>query len=124
MERLLKGSDKVELIQDHNPLRWLCNQRDPWRTLRWILELEEYNYEIRYKTESPNVLPEQSFDAEVQDVGRFEEKVFITNMEIQKTDNIRSGLSKDQVIARAKRDLERESCVSSGKSRRCLHIFI
>ena len=43
----LRGSEKVELITDHNPLLWLRNQRDPRHTFaRWILELEEYNYEI------------------------------------------------------------------------------
>ena len=35
----LRGSEKVELITDHNPLLWLRNQQDPRHTFaRWILE--------------------------------------------------------------------------------------
>ena len=61
----------------------------------------------------------------MQDEGRFEEKVFTTDMDSQKTDNITSEQTRDQVIARAKRDLEREGYVSSGKLKKVSsHLYL
>ena len=45
----LKAACKTIFLSDHNPLQWLRKQRDPRNKFaRWILELEELDYEIRY----------------------------------------------------------------------------
>ena len=37
-------------MTDHQALPWLFNVKDPSsRLMRWILKLEEYEYEIEYK---------------------------------------------------------------------------
>ena len=46
----LMAANKVQIITDHNPLTWMRRQRDPRnKYARWILELENYNYEITYR---------------------------------------------------------------------------
>ena len=45
----LKAAQKIIFLSDHNPLRWLRRQRDPrGKFVRWIQELEGWNYEIQY----------------------------------------------------------------------------
>ena len=81
----LRGADKVQLMTDHNPLRWMRAQRDPRHTFaRWIMELEEYKYEIIYRPGKENVLPDylsripdQNMDMDIQDEGIFEDKIFM-----------------------------------------------
>ncbi|KAL4084308.1 hypothetical protein QTP88_028133 [Uroleucon formosanum] len=41
---------KCIILTDHRPLSWLFNLKDPLSKLaRWRIELEQYNYEIKYK---------------------------------------------------------------------------
>ncbi|KAL4084029.1 hypothetical protein QTP88_029345 [Uroleucon formosanum] len=41
---------KFIILTDHRPLSWLFNLKDPLSKLaRWRIELEQYNYEIKYK---------------------------------------------------------------------------
>ena len=41
---------KFIILSDHRPLTWLFNLKDPLSKLaRWRIQLEEYDYEIRYK---------------------------------------------------------------------------
>ena len=55
----LRGADKVQLMTDHNPLRWMRDQRNPRHTFaQWIMELEKYKYEIIYRPGKENVLPD------------------------------------------------------------------
>ena len=69
----------MELITDHNPLCWLRKQQDSPRTsARWIIELEEYNYDITFRPGTQDALPDylsripkQAVDTEVQDEGQF-----------------------------------------------------
>lgn len=43
------------ILTDHQPLRWLFNNKDPSsRLMRWRIMLEEYDYEIRYKRGTQN----------------------------------------------------------------------
>ena len=75
---------EMELITDHCPLKWLRNQKDPRRTYaRWILELEEYSYDITHRPGKENNLPDYlsrvpnlEIDAGVQDESTFEDKIF------------------------------------------------
>lgn len=42
---------KFIILTDHRPLQWLFSVKDPGsRLVRWRLKLEEFNYEIKYKT--------------------------------------------------------------------------
>jgi hypothetical protein len=46
---------KFKIFSDHKPLQWLFSLREPNSKLfRWILKLEEYDYEIIYKNGSTN----------------------------------------------------------------------
>lgn len=46
---------KFFLVTDHQPLVWLYKVKDPTsRLMRWRLKLDEYNYEIIYKSGSVN----------------------------------------------------------------------
>ncbi|KAL4153387.1 hypothetical protein QTP88_001220 [Uroleucon formosanum] len=41
---------KFIILTDHRPISWLFNLKDPLSKLaRWRIELEQYNYEIKYK---------------------------------------------------------------------------
>ena len=80
----LGARGEVELITDHCPLKWLRSQKDPRRTYaRWILELEEYSYNIIHRPGRENNLPDYlsriptiEIDAEVQNECTFEDKIF------------------------------------------------
>ena len=46
----IKGAPKLILRSDHKPLQWLRNQKDPrGKFSRWMMELEQYNYQFEYK---------------------------------------------------------------------------
>ena len=81
----LRGADKVQLMTDHKSLRWMRGQKDPRHTFaRWIMEFEEYKYEIIYRPGKENVLPDYlsripgiNMDMDIQDEGIFEDKIFM-----------------------------------------------
>ena len=122
----LRGSDKVELITDHNPLSWLRKQQDPRRTFaRWIMELEEYNYDITFRPGIQNALPdylsriaEQAVDTEVQDEGRFEDKIFTVQSPNTRLSDMREEQRKDHVISHACEELTRTGEVLNGQLRK------
>ena len=129
----LKGSDKVELVTDHNPLCWLRSQRDPRRTFaRWILELEEYNYEVTYRPGTQNSLPDylsrvpgQEVDAQVQDECHFEEKIFTAQQANMRLSDMREDQRKDKVISDAYKEIAETGEVQTGHLKnvtRHLHI--
>ena len=129
----LKGSDKVELVTDHNPLCWLRSQRDPRRTFaRWILELEEYNYEVTYRPGTQNSLPDylsrvpgQEVDAQVQDECHFEEKIFTAQQANMRLSDMREDQRKDKVISDAYKEIAETGEVQTGQLKnvtRHLHI--
>ena len=73
----LRVAVKVEIITDHNPLRWMRLQKYPRHTFaRWILELEEISYFISYRPGSQNRLPDLQPDPIVQDEKEFEDRIF------------------------------------------------
>ena len=119
----LRGSEKVELITDHNPLRWLRKQRDPRHTFaRWILELEEYDYEIMYRPGAQNLLPDylsrvpgKPIDALVQDETKFEDKIFVAELICQRMVDIRKDQGDDPVVSSATEQLIREGFVRTGQ---------
>ena len=75
----LQAADKVVIITDHHPLKWLRQQRDPRnKYARWILEFEPINYEIRYRRGNDNGAADYlsripgNTDEAVSDEGSFE----------------------------------------------------
>ena len=47
---------KFTLVTDHKPLVWIQNSKDPCsRSLRWRLELAEYDFDVVYKARKMNV---------------------------------------------------------------------
>lgn len=47
---------KFIIITDHKPLTWLFSVKDPGsRLLRWRIKLDEFDYEIRYKSGKTNL---------------------------------------------------------------------
>ena len=58
-ELYLKSAPELILVTDHNHLQRLRKQRDPRHTFaRWLLELEEIPYQIRYRPGTQNQLPD------------------------------------------------------------------
>ena len=41
---------KFKILSDHKPLTWIMSVKDPGSRLRWRVQLEEYDYEIVYKS--------------------------------------------------------------------------
>ena len=55
----IKGAHKVILRADHEPLQWLRKQSDPrGKFSRWIMELEQYEYNFEYKPGKSNIVPD------------------------------------------------------------------
>ena len=53
----LRAATHVYLITDHNPLVWMKKQKDPRNTFaRWIMELEDLDYEVVYRKGSDNTV--------------------------------------------------------------------
>lgn len=51
---LLQRKFKIKI--EHEALKWLHNVKDPSsRLLRWLLRLEEYEYETEYKKKKENI---------------------------------------------------------------------
>ena len=122
----LGARGEVELITDHCPLKWVRSQKDPRRTFaRWILELEEYSYNITHRPENnlPDYLsrnPNVAIDAKVQDESIFEDKVFTlkTNVRVETRWDaflMRKQQNQDPVTKDALNQLEKEGRVSTGQ---------
>ena len=129
---LLRGSEKVELNTDHNPLRWLRNQRDPRRTYaRWIMELEEYNYEISYRPGIQNALPDylsriprQPIDDHIQDEDIFEAKVFTIQHTSGRLSIMNKRQKEDPVTSLATEQLRRGKVVQGQLRRVNAHLHL
>ena len=126
----LGARGEVELITDHCPLKWLRSQKDPRRTYaRWILELEEYSYNIIHRPGRENNLPDYlsriptiEIDAEVQNECTFEDKIFtvVSQHEEEPKLNlaqIRMEQERDPITRNAREQLRFKRIVTSGKFR-------
>ena len=123
----LRATGEVELITDHCPLRWLRNQKDPRKTFaRWIIELEEYVYQISHRPGKENQLPDYlsrspdvPADAQVQDESGFEDRIFSvdTTEDLETRVDPMLAQSDDAVVKDAIRQLSKAGKVSSGQLR-------
>ena len=122
----LGARGEVELITDHCPLKWLRKQRDPRKTYaRWILELEEFSYDIIHRPGRENSLPDYlsrvpdlELDKEVQEDGSFEDKVFTASTQQGGEAQIRAQQERDPVTRTAVEQLISKGVVNSGQLRR------
>ena len=126
-ETYLKATGEVELITDHCPLKWLRDQKDPRRTFaRWILELEEYVYNIVHRPGKENHLPDYlsragdlPIDVGVQDESVFEDKIFTVESREDPPDtySLVQAQKSDQVTSDALIQLKGKGEVTAGQLR-------
>ena len=121
----LKAAQKIIFISDHNPLRWLRRQRDPrGKFVRWIQELEGWNYEIRYVKGADNAAADflsridSEVDHRVNDEYEFMDRL-VYNIPTAGTlyDELRSEQTLDPAIAFAAEQLTERGVVSYGRYR-------
>ena len=107
----LKAASRVVFLSDHHPLQWLRAQKDPWHTYaRWILELEELPYEIKYRPGRDNTAADYLsrnrhllYDDVINQEQTFEEHLYVIHLPSQLRARISQGQSEDPVIREAKR---------------------
>ena len=119
----LSGTEFV-LNSDHNPLVYLRSQKDPrGKFSRWILELEEFNYVVKYVRGTENVkadaLSRNSGASAVQPSSRFEEKIYAV---LDDQHNFRQQLKTEQdadpVISSARDVIANGGRIAAGRLKR------
>ena len=119
----LAGTEFV-LNSDHNPLVYLRSQKDPrGKFSRWILELEEFNYTVKYIPGAKNVKADalsRNKGASVnQPPSRFEDKIYSV---FEDRDRFKEQLEYEQdadpVIRRAKECVLNGEKISKGRLKR------
>ena len=110
------------LNSDHNPLVYLRNQKDPrGKFARWIMELEEYDYEIKYIAGKKNVKADalsRNRDANAdQPESAFEDKIYAVDS-VSFSDQLREEQAKDDVIAAAVKCILQDKPITSGRLKR------
>ena len=114
------------LKSDHNPLVYLRKQKDPRGKFgRWIMELEEYDYEILYIPGPRNVkadaLSRNRAASENQPPSKFDEYIYSTDNAIDNgtfLDQLREEQSADDVVASATRCILDGKAITKGRLKR------
>ena len=102
----LRAGSKVELVTDHNPLRWMRQQKDPKHTYaRWLLELEEIPYVISYRPGNQNLFPDYlsrvpdlEFDSPINEERVFEDKICKIHLAREEEQTVRGKQKEDDTI--------------------------
>ena len=105
--KYLQAANKVHFISDHNPLCWLCRQKDPrHKFARWIQELESFDYEVQYVQGAVNNVADylSRLDSEVDmDVNNeeeyFERHIFSTSDGELDMNKLRDDQNSDPAIS-------------------------
>ena len=110
------------LNSDHNPLVYLRNQKDPrGKFARWLMELEEYDYEINYIPGKKNVkadaLSRNRGANKNQPDSAFEEKIYSVD-NVSFTNQLKEEQSKDDVISAATKCILGNKPITSGRLKR------
>jgi hypothetical protein len=133
----IKGAPKLILISDHEPLQWLRKQKDPrGKFSRWILELEQYDYQFKHKPGRDNAGPDalsrietskDNSDLEGEDV--FENHIYKVEMvNVADVDEwkelLRREQSRDSTIEVAKQQLTNIEQIKRGRFKRFGQMFL
>ena len=126
------GAPSLILRSDHEPLQWLRKQRDPrGKFARWIMELEQYDYQFEYKPGKENEgsdafsrIPGER--AETDDLDPLDDLIYM--VKISSMDDWKQLLKreqvKDQSINIAREQLEKQNNVSMGRYKNYKQLFI
>ena len=96
----IKGAPSLILRSDHEPLQWLRKQRDPrGKFSRWIMELEQYEYQFEYKpgkdNEAPDALSRIAVGrSETDEADALDEHIYV--VKIASMDDWKALLQKEQ----------------------------
>ena len=121
-----KSVPEVILLTDHNPLQWLRRQRDPRQPFaRWLLELEEIPYQIKYRPGTQKQLPDylsRKTRLEVYEgvncEDPFENKIYHVEGPGDRIRKIRAEQGKDYVVREAIRQIGEQGQVWRGQFRK------
>ena len=119
----LAGTEFI-LNTDHNPLVHLRKQKDPRGKFgRWIAELEEYDYTVKYIRGKDNVkadsLSRDRCANDNQPISSFEDKVYATVVENSTfLAQLRQEQNTDPLISRAKRLVAAGEIILQGRLKR------
>ena len=115
---------KFVLNSDHNPLVHLRSQKDPrGKFSRWILELEEFDYEVRYvpgvKNVKADALSRNEGASTSQPESRFEERIYsVLDDRARFREQLLVEQDADPVISVAKDCVLRNEKISVGRLKR------
>ena len=118
----IKGAPSLTLISDHEPLQWLRKQKDPRNKFsRWIMELEQYPYEFKYRPgvehQGPDTLSriDTGTPSKTDDETKFEGHVYMVEMkDIKEPDEWKKLLVAEQIRDNAI-NIAREQLLDRGK---------
>lgn len=110
------------LNSDHNPLVYLRDQKDPRGKFgRWIMELEEFDYEINYipgpKNFKADALSRNRGACDDQPPSKFEENIYSID-DVPFLDQIKEAQSEDDVISAVTRCIAENKPISTGRLKR------
>ena len=111
------------LNSDHNPLVYMRNQKDPrGKFARWILELEEYNYTVRYVKGADNVKADamsRNMNANAkQPQSPLEEKIYLVLSDKNLLVQIKEEQIQDPLIKNAKHCIQQGVPLTKGRLKR------
>ena len=110
------------LNSDHNPLVYLRDQKDPRGKFgRWIMELEEFDYEIKYipgpKNVKADALSRNRGACSTQPPSNLKEKIYSVD-DVTFLDQLKEAQSEDDVIAAATRCISEKKPITAGRLKR------
>lgn len=111
------------LNSDHNPLVFMRQQKDPrGKFARWILELEDYDYTVKYVKGVENVkadaLSRNSNADSHQPSSLLEEHIYHIAHDVNFLDQLKEEQNNDPVISIVKRCVENGEIISKGRLKR------
>ena len=112
------------LNSDHNPLVHLRKKRDPTgKFARWIAELEEYNYIVRYIKGSDNVKADllscTKPAVSPQPVGLFDDKIYATTIDRETfRAQLQTAQAEDPIVSRVIQFIRQNQCIRQGRYKR------